>query len=320
MRKLHKLIVTVAGVVTVAVVALSLALAPSAAAETASDCYAQLNAIRAEAGSPEASATALPALAQAAASHASYRAQTDADGGADQSQHFQTPGRQGFTGVTSWDRTKAAKLQDGSWSKQFENVATTTSGALGSVQSWVDAPYHRFPLLDTNNQAAGCATATATARSFLGRTHVAAVLEMAATPAPQSKRLTSYPAPGQTGVPISFNRLQEHPTPFPTAAKTVGYVVSIQADGDAALKLEDFSLSKGASHTPVAAHVAARFRTSTSTASVDADLPFNAAMLAAARSLDPHTTYHVRASGSVKHHEGSAWTAFQTRTWSFTTG
>jgi Cysteine-rich secretory protein family len=313
MRKLHKIIATAAGTVTAG--ALALSLVPSAAAT--SDCYAELNAVRATVGSPATSATAMPALETAAARHASYRAQTDADGGADQSQHHETPGRQGFTGVTSWDRTAAAGLQDGTWRGQFEDVATATGGTLNGVQSWVDAPYHRFPVLDANNRAAGCGTATA--RKLLGRTHVAAVLEMASTMAPQTKRLTAYPAPGQTGVPVSFDRLQEHPSPFPAAAETVGYVVSIQADGYAALRLKNFTLTKGASHTPVAAHTAARFRTSTSSASVDENLPFNAAMLAATRSLDPHTTYHARVSGSVKLHEGSAWTAFQTRTWSFTT-
>jgi cysteine-rich secretory family protein len=318
MRKLHKLTVTVAGVVTVAAVALSLTLAfPSAAAaESAGDCYAQLNAIRATAGVPNASATAIPALAKAAADHASYRARTDADGGTDPSQHHETSGRPGFTGVTSWDRTKAAGLEDGTWRSQFENV-TTTSGVLHSVQSWVDAPYHRFPLLDANNRAAGCGTATA--RTFLGRTHAAAALEMAATWAPQSRRLTVYPAPGQTGVPVSFDRLRERPAPFPAAAETVGYVVSFQADGYAALKVKHITLSKGANHTPVAIHKAARFRTATTSATLDANLPANAAMLAATRSLDPHTTYHVRVSGSVKRAKGSAWTTFQTRTWSFTT-
>jgi hypothetical protein len=308
MRKLYSL--------TVAVVALSLTLAgPSPAAESAGDCYAQLNAIRAQVGAPKASATAMPALAKAAASHANYRAQTDADGGTDQSQHSETPGRPGFTGVTSWDRTKAAGLQDGTWRSQFENV--TTGATLDGVQSWVDAPYHRFPLLDANNRAVGCGTATA--RTFFGRTHTAAVLEMAAAWAPQRKRLIVYPAPGQRAVPISFDRLREHPAPFPAADETVGYAVSIQADGYAALKLEDFTLTKGASHTPVAVHTASGVRTATSGVTLDSNLPANAAMLAATRSLDPHTTYHVHVSGSVKHDEGSAWTAFKTRTWSFTT-
>jgi hypothetical protein len=316
MQKLHKLIVTVAGVVTVGAVALSLIPATAVAAESGSDCYAQLNAVRAKAGSPETSATDMPALAQAAAAHASYRAEASADSQADQSQHHQTPGRNGFTGATSWDRTKAAGLQDGTWSGQFETV-TTTGGTLHGVQSWIDAPYHRFPLLDANNLAAGCATATASA--FLGRTHSAAVLELAATWNTPTKQLTAYPAPNQTDVPVSFDRLRERPSPFADAATTVGYVASLQADGDAALKVKDMTLTKGASHTPVAVHKSVRFGTSAASGSVDANLPANAAMLAATRALDPHTTYHVRISGSVKADSNGTWTAFPTKSWSFTT-
>jgi hypothetical protein len=129
MRKLHKLIVTAAGAVTVGAVALSLIPASAVAAESNEDCYARLNAIRAQAGSPAASATDLPALAQAAA----YRAEAGANGHTDQSQHHQTPGRDGFTGATSWDRTKAAGLQDGTWRGQFENVTTTTGTLDGAA-------------------------------------------------------------------------------------------------------------------------------------------------------------------------------------------
>ena len=314
MGKRFSITVAVAVAATVAAVSLALATPSADAAESAGDIYAQLNAIRAQVGVPAASATTMPALANAAASHASYRAQADSDGGADSSQHRQTSGRQGFTGVTGADRTKAAGLQDGTWSSQFEDI-TTTGGDLHSVQSWIDAPYHRFPLLDANNLAVGYGTASA--RTFLGRTHSAAVLELAGTWQAPTKHLTTYPAPGQTGVPVSFDRQREQPSPFPGAAATVGYVISLQADGYAALKVKHITLTKGASHTPVAVHTAARFRTATSSASLDANLPANAAMLAATRTLDPHTTYQVQISG--QYDNGSAWTTFPTRTWTFTT-
>ena len=315
MRRLHRLTPAVAGIVGVAAAGLILASPARSSAQPAGECYAQLNAVRAQVGVPEASATALPALADAAASHASYRARTGADGGSDQTQHHQTPGRPGFTGATSGERTKAAGLQDGTWRSQFENV--TTGAAVDGVPSWVDAPYHRFPLLDANNRAAGCGAATA--RTLLGRTHAAAVLEMAATWETPTRRLTAYPAAGQTGVPVSFDRLRERPAPFPAAADTVGYVVSLQADGFAALKVTTFSLAKGASRTPVAAHKAAGAPTTAAGVALDPNLPANAAMLAATGSLDPHTTYHVRVAGSVQVEEGGPWTAFRTRAWSFTT-
>jgi hypothetical protein len=136
MRKLHKIIATAAGTVTAG--ALAPSLVPSAAAAgSASDCYAQLNAVRAAVGSPAASATALPALEQAAAAHAAYRAEASADGHTDQSPHHETPGRDGVAGAASWDRTKAAGLQDGTWSGQFENV--TTTGGASAASGTVDA-------------------------------------------------------------------------------------------------------------------------------------------------------------------------------------
>jgi hypothetical protein len=316
MRSLVKLTAAVVGIAGVAATSATLAFAsPAVAAASAGDCYTQLNAIRAQAGVPAASATALPALADAAASHASYRARTDAAGGTDQSQHHQTPGRQGFTGVTGADRTKAAGLADGTWRGQFENV--TTGPAASGVQSWVDAPYHRFPLLDANNRAAGCSTTTA--RKLLGHTHAASVLEMASTWTPQTRQLTTYPAAGQTGVPVSFDRLRERPAPFPAAADTVGYVVSIQADGYYALKVKSFTLTQGARHTAVAAHVAAGSKTSAADVALDTNLSANTAMLAATGSLAPHTTYQVRVAGSVQVEQGGAWTNLPARTWSFTT-
>jgi hypothetical protein len=318
--------------------AAAVALAPSpAGAESAADCYARLNAVRARSGLPAASAGTLPALARAAASHAAYRVNVDpADDarvrqlpdrgpfGPDATAHQETPSLRplGFTGANPWDRTKAAGLKAGSWRYQFEDVVTAdgpAAGSLDGVRSWVDAPYHRFPLLDVNTRHVGCA---ARSRTVGGRRYSAEVLEMAATWKDRAKRVTVYPAPGQAHVPVSFDRLQEHPTPFPGAAATVGYVVSLQASGYHALKVQGMALSRGAERTPVAIHAAARSLTRASTlpaSSVDSRLPANAAMLAARAPLAGGTVYHVRISGYVQATEGGPWTRFRTRAWSFTT-
>jgi hypothetical protein len=151
-----------------------------AGAESTTDCHARLNAVRARAGLPRASAGTLPALARAAASHAAYRVRVDPGDhalvrrlrdrgpfGPDATAHQQTPSLRalGYSGVNPWDRTRAAGLKDGSWRYQYEDVVTATgvtAGDLRGVRSWVDAPYHRFPLLDVN-------TATSAARSAPGR-------------------------------------------------------------------------------------------------------------------------------------------------------
>jgi hypothetical protein len=308
----------------------------SAVAESAGDCYARLNAVRTRAGLPRASASTLPALARAAANHAAYRVNVDPGDsplvvahagrpfGPDATAHQESAslGRLGFTGVQPWDRTRAAGLRDGAWRYQYEDVVTATgiaAGDLAGVRSWIDAPYHRFPLLDANTRHVGCAVRS---RAVGGRTWSAEVLNMAATWQDQAKRITVYPAPGQTGVPRSFDRFQEHPTPFRGAAATVGYVVSLQADGYHALKVRGMAFSKGPSRTPVAFHPAVRSLASGSSlrgSAVDAKLPANAAMLAAKAPLAPGTTYHVRISGSVQVKAHGSWKRLRTRSWSFTT-
>src|SRR4029450_9531006 len=262
-------------------------LAAPAAAETAQQCYTTLNQFRTKAGLAKASSTSIPALAVAAGKHAAYRVNVDPGDsivladlglpdlglfGPDPTAHLETPAltQLGFTGINPWDRTKAAKLADGSWRYQYEDVTTATgiaASALEGVRSWVDAPYHRFPLLDANTRHVGCA---ATERQVAGSHYAAEVLNMAATWKNTTKRITASPPSGQTGVPTSFNRCQEHPTPFggtcdpahPT--QPVGYVVTIQADGYYALKIEAISLSKGTARTPVGIHRAIRSRSSKS--------------------------------------------------------
>jgi hypothetical protein len=332
-------------VATAAVLAVVARPAP-AGAETAEQCYGALNAYRARAGVARASGTSLQPLATAAANHALYRVNVDPGDsillsslglpdlglfGPDANAHLETPAlvRLGFTGVNPWDRTRAAKLAGGSWRYQYEDVTTATgipAATLEGVRSWIDAPYHRLPLLDANTRHVGCA---ARERVVRGRVYSAEVLEMAATWKDTTKRITVYPAPGQTGVPTSFNRCQENPSPFggPCAAdrpvQTVGYVVTLQADGYHAMKIQGIAFSKGQSRTPVGIHRAVRYRTSRSTvpsASVDTKLPANAAMLAATAALTPATTYNVRVSGYVQATKGGTWVQFRTRSWSFTTG
>jgi hypothetical protein len=325
----------------------TLGLPSPAAAETAERCHAVLNEYRAKAGLGAASSTSVTAdaLVLAAGRHAGYRVNVDPGDsivlaelglpdlglfGPDRNAHLETPAlvKLGFTGVNPWDRTRAAKLADGTWRYQYEDVTTATgipADRLEGVRSWVDAPYHRLPLLDANTRHVGCA---ARERVVQGRVYSAEVLEMAATWKDTTRRITRYPAPNQTGVPVSFNRCQEHPTPFggPCDAarpvQAVGYVITVQADGYYAMKVEGMSLSKGSARTPVDSHRAVRFRTSKTSipsSAVDANLPLNAAMLAAKVPLAPKTTYNVRISGFVQSTKGGNWVRFTTRAWSFTT-
>jgi hypothetical protein len=257
----------------------ALAVASPAAAESAEQCHAAINQYRAKAGLDKASSTSIKALAVAAGKHAAYRVNVDPGDsivltdlglpdlglfGPDLNAHLETPSlvSLGFTGVNPWDRTRAAKLADGTWRYQYEDV-TTASGIpvanLQGVRSWIDAPYHRLPLLDANTRHVGCA---ASQRQVGATVYSAEVLEMAATWKDTTKRITLYPAPGQTGVPTSFNR---H-----------------------AMKIQGIAFSKGSARTPVGIHRAVRYRTTKSTvpsSAVDTNLPANAAMLAATAPL-----------------------------------
>jgi hypothetical protein len=99
-------------------------------------------------------------------------------------------------------------------------------------------------------------------------------------------------------------------------------VVTLQADGYHALKVQGIAFSKGSARVPVDIHRAVRYRTTKSTmpnSAVDSNLPLNAAMLAAKAPLASGTTYNVRVSGYVQAAKGGKWVQFKTRTWSFTT-
>ena len=150
-----------------------------------------------------------PALGRAAAAHAAYRVKVDTASvdylallglpdlglfGPDQTAHLESPKLKalGFTRVNPRDRTRAAKLADGTWRYQYEDVTTATgisAANLKGVRSWIDAPYHRLPLLDANTRHIGCAVDQQGSYS-------AQVLEMAPTWKDTSKRITLYPAPG----------------------------------------------------------------------------------------------------------------------------
>jgi hypothetical protein len=205
------------------------ALTPSspAEAETAADCYARLNAVRVRAGLPRASSRTLPALARAAASHAAYRVNVDPGDkapvrrlpdrglfGPDATAHQEAPALRalGYTGVDPWDRTRAAGLRDGVWRSQHEDVVTATGvgvGGLDGVRSWVDAPYHRFPLLDVNTRHVGCA---ARSRVVGGRAYAAELLEMAATWKDRASRACRARSPGSRSAP------RRSPAPPPRSA------------------------------------------------------------------------------------------------------
>jgi hypothetical protein len=136
--------------------------------------------------------------------------------GPDATAHQQTPSLRalGYSGVNPWDRTRAGGLKDGSWRYQYEDVVTATgvtAGDLRGVRSWVDAPYHRFPLLDVNTRHVGWAVSS---RKVAGRRYSAKVLEMAATWKDRDKRSPSTRPPARRPCP-SRSTAPGAPDPVP---------------------------------------------------------------------------------------------------------
>ena len=283
----------------------------TARSESSLACYNAITTVRARAGLPGASRSLV--LERAALSHARYRARWDA-AGLVENPHAESSGHAGFTGRLPWDRTRHAGLRSGTWLAQGEDLTTGVNlraDQLHGVRSWVDAPYHRFPLLDANTRRVGCAQAQA-------GSHAAEVLEMVTPTGPQARVLTLYPGNRQTGVPVRFNRASEFPTPFRGArTAVVGYVVSVQATGWAQLKVSGMRLARGSQALAIyrAVHLAA---VPALRGSVDAELPANAAMMAATAPLAAHTRYTATVAGYVRVTSRAPWQPFR-RVWTFTT-
>jgi uncharacterized protein YkwD len=283
----------------------------TAHSESTSACYAAIASARTRAHLPAAGRQL--ALERAALNHARYRARWDA-AGLQENPHYESSGHAGFSGRLPWDRTKAAGLRGGTWTAQGEDLTTGVNlraDQLRGVQSWIDAPYHRFPLLDANTRQVGCAQAQT-------GSHAAEVLEMVTPPGARARAITGYPGNGQTGVPTRFNRAGELPSPFRGArTAVVGYVVSVQASGYAQMKVSGMSL--GRPHYPQPLYRAVRLAAVAGLrGAVDTELPANAAMMATTAPLAAHTRYSATVTGYVRTSASAPWQGFRL-TWAFTT-
>ena len=185
-------------------------------------------------------------------------------------------------------------------------AGTGSSLNLNGVSAWLDAPYHRFPVLDANMRQIGCAPSSGAASGA----RAAEVLEMLWPWSATKQQLTAWPLPNKTGVATAFDRRTEAPSPFRSSpTNVVGTVISLQGSGWANIRLTSAPTLKRGS-AAVAIHY--------STPNGDANLPKNTVMLAAKSPLAAHTRYTVTVKGQLQTKAGAKWTSF-TRTWSFTT-
>jgi len=152
-----------------------------------------------------------PFLTKAAQNHAAYiSANNDIS-------HSEVPGNKGFTGLKLRDRLIAAGAGDTfNYTDLNEGIDYWKKSALEAMNNLIDAPYHRIAIVHPQLTQIG-----------VGISGDAFVFTYAL--GGKSSDISIYPYPNQTGVPVSFNGLEE-PNPLAgTGISTSGYVVTISA-------------------------------------------------------------------------------------------
>lgn len=190
---------------------------PQISGENATNAQAYLNYRRALVGLNPL--TLDSKLQQAAQAHANYIVLNSAPG------HYEVEGKQGFTGISPSDRTKAAGYSD----PVGEGVSGAGFGVEVSIDSLIDAPYHRFnEFAPAINGGHGIAIDDKTGHGA----YVFNVGYSSQTPLKKNEVLT-YPINGQSNVKTDWFP-QESPNPLPDIdpSTRVGYPISIQSHSE----------------------------------------------------------------------------------------
>ncbi|MHB0980764.1 MAG: CAP domain-containing protein, partial [Thermoleophilia bacterium] len=182
---------------------------------------AEIDAVRAEVGEPPVAAD--PSLRQSSQNHADYLLANTDLWGVD-SAHKERAGRPGYTGVDTYERTKAAGFPH--W-KVAEVVISASGGSVlkaeDIVSMWVDAPLHRRAILERSVAHAGFGYGS-------DGYHRAYVLDVGHLDPNvyHPVEVQPYPADGQTGVPTSWDG-NENPQPFPELESSYpsGYPITV---------------------------------------------------------------------------------------------
>jgi uncharacterized protein YkwD len=198
--------------------------APTYAAGTfQADAFARINEIRAEAGLGLLAQHAM--LDQAAQSHVNYIE----NHGLSTYGHGETPGRDLFTGATPVDRAAAAGYVG------YAGELLSAGLAEDSVNSLLDGPYHRAPLLSYRVADVGIGTTPSSINAFL----LGYRGEGQSAPATAA---VLWPAHNATDVRTKVNG--EVPNPMPeNNGGPYGYPVSIHVDDTKTLSVNNFTLT-----------------------------------------------------------------------------
>jgi uncharacterized protein YkwD len=198
----------------------------SARANAADEMLRVHNALRTAVSAPTVRSD--DRVTAAAQRHAEYLARNNAIG------HDESPGSDGFTGVSVRDRLAAQGYADANASE----VATAFGSGTDGVQSLWLLPYHRLGLMHPHAIVAGWGHAESSGRS----TTVGVIVYDFGSPAPDVVRA---PAVGQRVQP-SWDG-EESPDVLPAgAARPVGYPVMLVASGAKTVELRSARITDAA--------------------------------------------------------------------------
>lgn len=218
--------------------------------------------------------------------------------------HIETVGKPLFTGVTEFDRAKAAGYT-GTYAGEF-GAFGGGKGASVAFESLVKTIYHRAGLMFQGPTDVGIAIGQDRSQTF--------VVEFGNTKAQfnASDYLGAYPADNQTGVGLYTG--VESPNPFPDLSTAnadfptkTGYPVSVVSKEGTTLEVLTFTITEAGAAAPLDA------RMMTKDNDPNKFLASNIAFLVAKSTLKPNTTYSVVFSGRVNN-------VVVSKNWKFTTG
>jgi uncharacterized protein YkwD len=218
--------------------------------------------------------------------------------------HIETVGKPLFTGVTEFDRAKAAGY-NGTYAGEFGTFGGG-KGASVAFESLVKTIYHRAGLMFEGPTDVGIAVGQDRSQTF--------VVEFGNTKAQfnASDYLGAYPSDNQTGVGLYTG--VESPNPFPELSTSnsdfptkTGYPVSVTSKEGTALEVVSFTITEAGATAPLDA------RLMTKENDPNKFLASNIAFLVAKSTLKPNTSYAVAFSGRVNN-------VVVTKNWKFTTG
>jgi len=235
----------------------------------------KLNERRAQLGLPALNRS--PLIDTAARGHSNYLVCNNT------TDHSQSSGRSCYTGATPGDRVRSAGYP---WTSVYEVISAGPSGGAAGIEALIKAIYHRFALFatDVSDVGIGMMSGHPTYGTVLTAN---LATNRSPRPAMSASWIGVYPYDGQTDLPRDFDSDTESPDPVPDRNR-VGYPVSLHVDGNLALSVSSFTLSKGS--TALSGRLLAPGSSNTPK-SVAAFIPLDA--------LEYGTTYTARFVGSA---------------------